>query len=83
MNISNNNGTFELTEDRTLIIGVGMNVFTYQVTGTGTATVQGSNDGVNWFDIGTALAAPTSLCVIHSWVFLQKTGTADVLVSRA
>lgn len=46
MNISNNNGTFALTTNPILILGVGMNVFTYQVTGTGTATIQGSNDGV-------------------------------------
>ena len=85
MNISNNTGTFNLTSSPILMLGVGMNTFTYQVTGSGTATIQGSNDGVNWFNIATSLTAPTSVVVIHSWIFLQATltGTASILVSRA
>jgi len=83
MNTSNNNGTFALTTNPILILGVGMNVFTYQVTGTGTATIQGSNNGVTWFNIADPITAPGSLAVMHSWVYLKKTGTADVLASRA
>lgn len=57
--------------------------FTYQVTGTGTATIQGSNDGVNWVGLTDApLNAGESLVLIHSWMYLQITGTATVLVSR-
>ena len=82
MNISNNTGTFTLTSDQTLILGVGMNVFSYSITGSGTATIQGSNNGTDWFNIASSLTAPTSIVVIHSWVFLKATGTATVLVSR-
>lgn len=64
------------------LVGEG-NTFTYQVTGTGTATIQGSNDGVNWVALtDAALTAPSSVVMVHSWKFIQVEGTATVLVSR-
>lgn len=75
---------FTLDDDTALITEVMKNVFTYQVTGSGTATIQGSNDNVNWFNLTTAdITAPGSLVAIHSWRYIRKTGTASVLVSRA
>lgn len=75
--------TFRLNSVGVVISGSGKNTYSYQITGTGTATIQGSNDNENWIDIATALAAPNSLVVIHSWKYLRSTGTANVLVSRA
>jgi len=69
-------------QSQALISGSG-NTFTYQVTGVGTATIQGSNDNVNWVNLTDApLNAGESLVLIHSWMYLQVTGTATVLVSR-
>jgi len=59
------------------------NTFTYQVAGTGSATIYGSNNNQDWIQISdTPLIAPSSLVLIHSWLFLKVEGTATVIVSR-
>lgn len=83
MDIVSTAPVFVLTSNPVMISGKGANTFTYQITGSGTATIQGSNDGVNWFPISSALTAPNSLVAIHSWQYLMSAGTANVLVSRA
>ena len=59
------------------------NTFTYQVAGTGSATIYGSNNNQDWIALtDTPLIAPSSLVLIHSWLFLKVEGTATVIVSR-
>lgn len=59
------------------------NTFTYQVTGTGTATILGSNNGQDWVQlIDGPVTAPDSLVLIHSWMNIKIEGDATVLVSR-
>lgn len=82
-NIANSTPLFVLTSNPVVITGNGANTFTYQITGSGTATIQGSNDGTNWFQIASPLAPPNSLVAVHSWRYLKSDGAANVLVSRA
>lgn len=59
------------------------NTFTYQVAGTGTATIYGSNNDNDWIALTDApLNAPDSLVLIHSWKFIKVEGEASVIVSR-
>lgn len=59
------------------------NTFTYQVAGAGRATIAGSNNGNDWIPLtDTALTAPNSLVLIHSWQFIKVEGDATVIVSR-
>lgn len=59
------------------------NTFTYQVTGTGSATIFGSNNNNDWTSLTDApLIAPNSLVLIHSWQFIKVEGDATVFVSR-
>lgn len=84
MNISDYT-VFSLTTEPVEVISEGFNIFTYQATGVGAVSIQGSNDGVNWVNVNQeAMVAPTSLVAIHTWRYLKATlaGTAKILVSR-
>lgn len=59
------------------------NTFTYQVAGTGSATISGSNNGTDWIQLTDApLVAPSSVVLIHSWSQIKVEGDASVIVSR-
>lgn len=59
------------------------NTFTYQVAGAGSATISGSNNGTDWIALtDTPLIAPSSLVLIHSWLFIKVEGKAMVTVSQ-
>lgn len=57
--------------------------FTYQITGNGTASIYGSNNGNDWVSLTDGpIVAPDSMVVVHSWSYIKIDGTATVIVTR-
>lgn len=56
-------------------------LYTYQNTGTGTATIVGSNNAVNWISV-TTIVSGDSYTGSHAYAFLMMTGSTEVSVSR-
>ena len=73
--------TFTLYASEPVAVQGSDSLYTYQNTGTGTATLQGSNTGKDWITI-TTVASGASYIGSHSYAFLQMTGSTEVSVSR-
>ena len=56
-------------------------LYTYQNTGTGTATIVGSNNAVNWTSVANVVSG-ASYTGSHAYAFLMMTGSTEVSVSR-
>ena len=73
--------TFTLYASQPVAIQGSDSLYTYQNTGTGTATLQGSNNGKDWVTITTVTSGASSISS-HSYAFLRMTGSTEVSVSR-
>lgn len=73
--------TFTLYASEPVAIQGSDSLYTYQNTGTGTATIQGSNNGKDWVTI-TTVTSGAVYSGSHSYAFLQMTGSTEVSVSR-
>lgn len=72
---------FTLNNNEPVIIQGNQTLFTYQNTGTGTATILGSNNAVNWTTV-TTVTSGASYTGSHAYAFLMMTGSTEVSVSR-
>ena len=73
--------TFTLYASEPVAVQGSDSLYTYQNTGTGTATLQGSNNGKDWVTITTVTSGASSISS-HSYAFLRMTGSTEVSVSR-
>ena len=73
--------TFTLYPNEPVAIQGSDSLYTYQNTGTGTATILGSNNAVNWTTVAT-VASEASHTGSHAYAFLMMTGSTEVSVSR-
>ena len=73
--------TFTLYASQPVAIQGSDSLYTYQNTGTGTATIVGSNNAVNWTTVAT-IASGASHTGSHAYAFLMMTGSTEVSVSR-
>lgn len=73
--------TFTLYASQPVAVQGSDSLYTYQNTGTGTATLQGSNNGKDWVTITTVTSGASSISS-HSYAFLRMTGSTEVSVSR-
>ena len=73
--------TFTLYASQPVAIQRSDSLYTYQNTGTGTATIVGSNNAVNWTSVATVVSW-ASYTGSHAYAFLMMTGSTEVSVSR-
>ena len=73
--------TFTLYASQPVAIQGSDSLYTYQNTGTGTATIVGSNNAVNWTSVATVVSG-ASYTGSHAYAFLMMTGSTEVSVSR-
>ena len=73
--------TFTLYASQPVAIQGSDSLYTYQNTGTGTATIVGSNNAVTWTAI-TTVTSGDSFTGSHAYAFLMMTGSTEVSVSR-
>ena len=73
--------TFTLYASQPVAIQGSDSLYTYQNTGTGTATIVGSNNAVTWTAI-TTVTSGDSFTGSHAYAFLMMTGSTQVSVSR-
>ena len=73
--------TFTLYPSQPVAIQGSDSLYTYQNIGTGTATIVGSNNAVNWTTVAT-VASGASHTGSHAYAFLMMTGSTEVSVSR-
>ena len=73
--------TFTLYASEPVAVQGSDSLYTYQNTGTGTATIVGSNNAVNWTTVAT-VASGASHTGSHAYAFLMMTGSTEVSVSR-
>lgn len=69
--------TFTLYPNQPVAIQGSDSLYTYQNTGTGTATILGSNNAVNWTAVAT-VASGASHTGSHAYAFLMMTGSTEV-----
>ena len=73
--------TFTLYASEPVAVQGSDSLYTYQNTGTGTATIVGSNNAVTWTAI-TTVTSGDSFTGSHAYAFLMMTGSTEVSVSR-
>ena len=73
--------TFTLYASQPVAVQGSDSLYTYQNTGTGTATIVGSNNAVTWTAI-TTVTSGDSFTGSHAYAFLMMTGSTEVSVSR-
>ena len=73
--------TFTLYASEPVAVQGSDSLYTYQNTGTGTATLLGSNNAVTWTAI-TTVTSGDSFTGSHAYAFLMMTGSTQVSVSR-
>ena len=73
--------TFTLYASEPVAVQGSDSLYTYQNTGTGTATIVGSNNAVTWTAI-TTVTSGDSFTGSHAYAFLMMTGSTQVSVSR-
>lgn len=72
---------FTMTSGKVFIVQGANSLYTYQNLGNNSARIQGSNDAIQWNDIGELLASK-SLIKEHSYKYLRCTGQTTVSVNR-